>query len=121
MAKKNDLIDKHHLLWQRRYWNNGYTKELRNYWYCVVDMPKDTLHPRIHESISHIPVPSGVSAREVLQSLRTLESYGIISENDCIVKRLAILIALFKFIEQPTVDALWKQLEVVRDYKNKPR
>ena len=111
----------HHLLWQRRKWNCGDVKVLRSYPYCVVDIPANTLHRAIHDGMKQIPPPSQDNARSVLWHLRFLEEYGGISDNDPIEKRLQVLIALFDCSEQPTADALKKQLKIVREFNKSPQ
>lgn len=110
-------VDRHHLLFQRRNYH-GALAELRSYPYCVVSIPKDSLHRMIHESVHNVPTPKPANAREVLQELRTLYRYGGIKDTDDIEKRLVVLIALFDIIEQPTCDALKKQLAIVQEYKS---
>lgn len=110
----------HHLLWQRRLWNKGAVKTLRSYHYCIVDIPANTIHRKIHESIRAIPVPRQESAERVLWHLQYLEKFGGIKSNDSIEKRLKVLIALFECSEQPTADALKKQLSIVHELKKAP-
>jgi hypothetical protein len=109
--------DKHHLLFQRRHYT-GVLSELRHYPYCVVSIPKNTLHRRIHEYLGDIPAPRPIIAKQALDQLRMLERFGAISDNDDIEKRLTVLIALFECVEQPTADALKYQLSVVRKYRS---
>ena len=113
----NSANDRHHLLYQKRHYN-GILSELRNYEYCVVSIPKNTLHRQIHEYLGDIPAPRPASAREVLWELRVLYRYGGISDDDDIEKRLLVLISLFECVEQPTADALKKQLSIVQKYKS---
>lgn len=108
--------DKHHIFFQKRCYK-GAVSSLRSYWYCVVSIPRDTLHRQIHEAVRNVPTPKPSSAREAVEELRTLYKYGGISEKDDIEKRLKVLAALFDCIEQPTADALRKQLSVVQEYK----
>ena len=110
----------HHLLWQRRKWDRENLRILRNYPYCIVEIPANTLHRRIHENIRQIPPPSQENAKEALWHLQYLEKHGGIKANDSIEKRLKVLIALFDCSEQPTADALRKQLEIVREFYEKP-
>lgn len=67
-----------------------------------------------------IPPPSQDGAKNALWHLQYLEKYGGISPNDPIEKRLMVLIALFECSEQPTCDALKKQLSIVCEYKKGP-
>lgn len=108
--------DRHHIFFQRRCYH-GALASLRSYAYCVVAIPKDSLHRQIHEALAAVPTPKLANAREALQELRTLYHFGGISDHDDIEKRLKVLIALFDYIEQPTADALRKQLSIVQEYK----
>lgn len=116
----NSGNNSHHLLWQRRRWDCGAVKALRSYHYCIIDIPANTLHREIHENINQIPPPSQENARRVLWHIQYLERFGGISERDPIEKRLKVLIALFDCSEQPTADALRKQLEIVNGLKKAP-
>lgn len=116
-AKK--ATDTHHLFWQRRYWNYGNVKALRVYSYCHLIIPTN-LHREIHLNINNIPIPSQRNAKIALWHIRTLESYNAINSNDSIEKRLQILIALFQCVEQPTADALERQLEIICRFYTKP-
>ena len=113
---KTTSNDCHHIFFQRRCYT-GALASLRSYAYCVVCIPKDSLHRQIHEAMAAVPTPKPANAREALQELRTLYHYGGISDHDDIEKRLKVLIALFDYIEQPTADALREQLFVVQKYK----
>lgn len=68
--------------------------------------------------VSTVPVPKAINARSALEQLRTLERYEVIHETDSIERKLEVLIALFDCAEQPTADALKKQLDIVRKFKN---
>ena len=109
-----------HLCFQKRHWRGGYLAELRDFPYCVVSIPRDSLHRYIHEWMSDVPAPRNVNAKSALLQLRMLEGYGAISENDSIEKRLRLLIALFDCVEQPTADAFRKQLDIVCKFYKKP-
>lgn len=112
---KNPSCDRHHLFYQKRHYY-GILSDLRSYEYCVVSIPKNTLHHKIHEYLGDIPTPRPSSARDALFQLRTLYQYGGISNNDSIEKRLRVLIALFECAEQPTADALKEQLSIVQRF-----
>lgn len=110
-------IDLHHLCYQRRHWNKGSAYDIRRLHYCIVPIPRSTLHRSIHEYIGDIPVPSESNAKTVLTQLRLLKHYGAIGDGDSVEKRLRVLIALFgRSGEDPTADALKKQLEVVHEF-----
>ena len=91
---------------------------LRDYWYCKAEIPKNTLHRRIHSIVPNVPVPKAINARSALEQMKTLERYEVIHEEDSIERKLEVLIALFDYVEQPTADALKRQLDIVRKFKN---
>lgn len=109
--------DRHHIFWYKREYSKGWLKCLRGYWYCSLEIPRDTLHRRIHYEVSHVPVPRIGSIKSALEQLAMLEKHGAISRDDDIEKRLKVLLALFDYIEPETTKALEKQLKVVREFK----
>lgn len=118
-SSSNKCKDRHHIFFQKRYYT-GVLAEFRKYAYCVVLIPKNTLHHQIHTEISNVPVPKVANVKNALAQLRALYRYGAISDDDGIEKRLKVLIALFECIEQPTADALKKQLDIVHRFYNGP-
>lgn len=121
MEKKDKIdYDTHHLLWPRHIWRCGHMKELRNFWYLNVEVPKNSLHGLIHSQMSGIFPASQESAQSVLNALRLIESYGSLNKEDPIQKRLSLLIALFDSIENATAADLAEQLEIVQTYYKDP-
>lgn len=112
--------DTHHLLYQRRFWHGDALVALRDYWYCKAEIPKNTLHRRIHSIVQDVPAPKVTNAKSALEQLRTLERYEVIHEDDTIERKLEVLIALFDSVEQPTAEALRKQLDIVHKFYEKP-
>lgn len=112
--------DNHHILYMRRNWDFAELKELRQFHYCIIAIPKDTLHRFIHENLSGVPAPSRLAALEALNQLRMLDKREALHDTDSIEKRLTILIALFECVAQPTADALKEQLDLVHRFYNKP-
>lgn len=113
-------LDNHHLCFIRAWWGKGYVRELRQFHYCIMPIPKNTLHRFIHRNMSGVPVPKDYSAKQALEQLLMLEKANAIHDDDPIEKRLNLLVSLFDCIEQPTADGFRKQLELVRYYKNPP-
>lgn len=113
--------DTHHLCYQKRNWQGPALIALRDFWYCKAEIPKNTLHRRIHSVVNNVPPPKAINARSALEQLRTLERYGVIHEEDSIERRLQVLIALFECVDQPTADAFKKQLDVVHRYQKAPQ
>lgn len=112
-------VDSHHIFYTRVSWNSVVPNRLRSHWYCVVEIPKGTLHHAIHDKVRYIPVPREISIMSALEELTVLEDYGAIRPDDPLEKRLRILINIFAGTDKPTADALQKQLDIVCEY-NKP-
>lgn len=111
--------DNHHLCYTKRSWGGGVLSELRRFHYCIILIPKETLHKAIHKAVPTIPAPKWEIAKYALEQLRMLEEIGAISANDSIEKRLVLLASLFANY-RPTADGFIKQLEVVRKYNRPP-
>lgn len=109
-----------HIVFTRKRWNVGVFKILREHYYAKASIPRDTLHQVIHSEISYVPLPARSSVIFALSQLDMLESYHAISPKDSIEKKLRVLIAIFDCLEEPTADALRKQLKIVHDYYTKP-
>lgn len=118
---KAHSIDRHHLCYQRGDWNHNELLLLRDFWYCVVPIPRETVHKSIHALVPTVPPPRDVSAKYALDQLRYLDNVGAITENDTIERRLELLVFLFDYIEQPTADAFRKQLKIVCEYQKAPK
>ena len=115
-----NICDQHHLCFIRRRWSTGAIRELRQFHYCIMPLPKATLHKYIRQNMTHIPVPSEIAARNTLDQLLYLERFGAISDDDPIEKRLMLLAALFDCIAQPTADGFRRQLQIVHEFYTKP-
>lgn len=115
--KVTKVRDRHHLCYQRHKWNRGSLLVLRDYWYCKVFIPRDTLHKMIHLNVFDVPVPSESGARSALEQLGYLEKFGAITDFDSIERRLDLLASLFDCSDQPTADAFREQLRIVREFK----
>lgn len=112
----------HHLCWIGARWNSHYhTKLLRNYWYCQVYIPKNTLHRWIHQDIPNgLSVPSETTARSVYNRLLEMEKLGELSPKDNIIVRLELLISLFGDNDPATVRGLEQQLRIANQFYRKP-
>lgn len=111
--------NKHHILWQRRYWSNGYLKALREHEYLVVEVPVNTLHHQIHAEMSGIPTMRPSSAKMVLDELTRLQNFGALRLDEPISKRIELLIFMLDGIEAATVKALKKQLRIVTNFEKR--
>lgn len=112
--------DAHHLCYQRRHWRHGGAKALRTFHYCIILLPKDTLHREIHHCVENVPEPKEANALEALKQLQMLSRFGAISDDDPVEKRLELLASLFDCCDQPTADGFRKQLEVVHRFYERP-
>lgn len=118
--RQNNAMDKHHLCYQRHKWGRGNLLKLREYWYCKIYLPKDTLHKMIHLNVPDIPAPKDLSAKSALEQLGYLEQFGAISEFDSIERRLELLASLFDCCDQPTADAFREQIRIVHEFRKTP-
>lgn len=112
-------LDRHHICYQRRYWKGEALHELRDFWYSIILIPRDTLHHEIHQEVEAVPPPKNINARHALVQLRLLEKYGAIKETDSLEFRLKVYIALFEYTDKKTADGFRKQLEIVRRFNQK--
>lgn len=119
-AKTKSSLDRHHIFYIRNEWNKGELEKLRMHPYSIVFMERESIHRYIHTHLAYIPAPKEFNVHSVLFQLKCLEKHGVISTEDPIERRLAIFIALFECIEQPTADALKEQLRLVHDFKKAP-
>ena len=116
----NPNEDNHHLLYPRKVWNKGYCYALRTHKYCIVRIAKKTLHRGLHREVMKVPLPSEENARCALEQINMLWRYGAIHADDSIEKRLTLLIALFEYVEEPTAEALKRQLGIVQRFYDRP-
>lgn len=118
--RKNNGKDKHHIWYQARHYSKGSLASLRQYPYSKIMIPRETLHRTIHEFVGDIPAPSQLTAQRVLNELRRLYRVGEIGDDDNFEERLSVIISLLDFTDQPTVDALKRQLAIVREFYKPP-
>lgn len=115
-----NVRDTHHLCYQQNKWQHGNLRCLRDYWYCKILIPRDTLHRFIHLKLNDIPAPKDLSAKNALEQLEELEKYSVISEYDSVERRLGILASLFDCCDQDTADGFREQLKIICEYKKSP-
>jgi len=107
--------DTHHILWQKCHWKGKYSRLLREYYYCKVEIPKDTLHRQIHLEVNEIPVPSEKKCKYALTILEELSNRLLITPDDSFELRLNLLIGIFR--DEPKIkEALEKQLAIVCEF-----
>lgn len=109
--------DWHHILWQARHWKSGWPKRIREHRYCGAYIPKATLHRRIHEFIGDIPVPDGKYCKQAYEAIENWLEAGYISLDDPIDKKIETLIICFKVNCPETTRALYKELDIVQQYR----
>lgn len=109
-TSQNRGYDVHHLLFQRRYWNRGYAKALREMHYFKMLVPTLSLHHYIHLAVNHIPVPPENECRKAFELTNKALSDGFITEEDTLEERLDWLIWLFEKCPETQV-----RLEVIKD------
>ena len=110
--------DRHHLCWTKSQWERGIFQAFRLHPYCIVVIPRDTLHRYIHSKMNRVPVPRYDSVRLALARLEYLERIEAIRCDDSIEKRLEVLASLFDYSDPDTANAFRKQLKIVRGYKS---
>ena len=108
--------DRHHLCWTKKQWDRGIYQAFRKHPYCIVVIPRDTLHRYIHYKIGQIPAPRFESVRLALARLEYLERLEVIRCDDSIERRLEVLASLFEYSDPDTAGAFKKQLRIVREY-----
>lgn len=111
-------LNTHHILWQARHWNVGYSRALRNNEYMKKLIPRDTLHKEIHCKIADVPVPSGELCKKAyLEIEKRLKEGTIDSKKDSIETRINLLLEVWDYDSCPrTVDALLKQRSIVTQF-----
>ena len=113
--------DWHHCLFQKRHWKIGWAKVLREHPYCGTLLPTHTLHRYIHENITDIPVPDGKACRIAFDVINNWLEADYISVDSPLEQKLAVLSSIFNKMSPDTAYALRKQLEIVRNYNERPQ
>lgn len=112
--------DYHHILFQRKHWQTGYAKALRNHPYLGKYIPTGTLHREIHSKIHDVPTPNGVDCRRAYNRLIEWERQGIIDvKYDTLEERIQFLIDVWEDTCHATVAILKWQQEVVKKFCSK--
>ena len=109
--------DWHHILFQKRHWQQGYAKALREHWYMGGYIPRDTLHRTIHSKIHDVPTPNGRECRKAFEELCRREQRGLICANDTLDKRIDFLIEMWKNDNcEATIAILKWQKQVIQKF-----
>lgn len=116
-VSQNRHEDFHHILYQRRHWNQGYAKALREHPYMGKMIPMATLHREIHSKIHDIPCPNGKECRMAYEELCRRERLGLIDPvYDTVEQRIDFLIEMWKDECPATVAVLEWQKQVVSKF-----
>lgn len=114
--------DFHHFLYQKKHWQTGYAKLLREHPYMGKYLPQYTLHSLIHSKIHDIPVPNGRDCKRAYLHLLELERKGEIDVRfDTCEKRLDFLIAEWEDSCPATTAVLKWQRDVITKFYKKSR
>lgn len=105
-----------HFLYQRKHWQQGYARALRNHWYCGAYIPQMTLHRAIHSKLHDIPVPNGKECRKAFEELMRRDQQGLLSTTDSPMTRLSFLIEMFRDSCPATTAMLEWQYEIVKKF-----
>ena len=112
--------DYHHFLFQKRHWQNGYAKALREHPYCGKYIPQFTLHRELHSKIHDVPCPNGKECRRAYFHLLEAEKNGEIDVKfDTAEQRLDFLIREWADDCPATVAILKWQKEVIHKFYSK--
>ena len=113
-------MDNHHLFWTRRQYAKGFwANKLRLHPYCIVLIPKNTLHKEIHSEIPEVPIPKECICESVYNQLKILWEFGAIGDDDSLQKRVDLLVFCLKCVADETVEVLEKQKEIANRYTKK--
>ena len=117
---KVERITTHHFLFQRRHWQQGYAKALREHRYCGAYIPQATLHRELHSKVHDVPVPNGSVCRQVYRELCRQERAGLIDIMDAPWIKLSWLVEQFEEICPATTAILQWQKEIITKYYKNP-
>ena len=108
----------HHILYQRKFWDRGHAKRLRDFWYCQVELPIRELHNPIHHALNSVPVPDGSRCNEALIELKRLEELGALRPDASIVTRIDVLLCIWEGYKdcEATCKALKIQRAIAENY-----
>lgn len=108
--------DFHHLLFQRKHWQQGMAKVLREHPYCGGYIPQATLHREIHSKVHDVPTPNASKCRRVLNILNEKLKNGEISVKDRLDTKAKLLAELFLEDCPATAAILLWQSEIISKF-----
>lgn len=105
-------------LFQKKHWNNGWAKALRNDPYCGGYINQAYLHRDLHSVIHDVPCPPGNICREVYQELCRQKRIGIIHDDDPVWIKLEWLALQFEEADcSITAQILrWQKFKIQKYY-----
>lgn len=109
--------DYHHILYQRKHWQQGYAKLLREHPYMGKYIPTATLHRAIHSKIHDVPTPNSKDCKRAYHELLNREAGGLIDiQYDTLEQRIDFLIEMWQRTCPATVAILKWQKEIVHKF-----
>lgn len=118
--RSGNIKNRHHCCFIKAKWKGRYTSAIRDFHYCIIPIPRDTLHRLIHLNVYEIPVPSELAAKRAYENLLLLDENGALSNDDSIEMRLMLLAALFDRSAPATAKGFRDQLAVAHKFYNRP-
>lgn len=115
----SECCDFHHFLFQKRHWNQGYAKALRNHPYAGAKIPMRTLHREIHSKIHDVPRPNGDVCKRTYQKLVALCKSGELDPHDPPEKKLQFFIDEWADECPATVAILRWQQQIIRKFRKR--
>ena len=118
IKKKKSLCDYHHILYQKKHWQQGWAKILREHPYCGAHIPRNTLHRAIHSKIHDIPTPNSEDCKKAVQTIDKWLAEGYISLDDRLDRKIEIIACCF-MIKCPATTAMldWQKEIVSKFYR----
>ena len=112
-----EFRDRHHILFTRREWQQGseLTYQLRDHGCTQAIIPR-SLHDAIHRTVKGgVPIPSKEVCEATYMCLLSLRQFYSAS----LTVKLQLLISIWSLdCNNPALDAVIRQLEVVNNYSN---
>lgn len=120
-VKFHNGCDWHHILFQRKHWQQGYAKALREHSYMGKYIPQRTLHREIHSKIHDVPTPNGKECRKAYLELCRREREGLISPYDTLEQRIDFLLEVWENdgCEATLAMLKWQKQVVEKFYKRR--
>lgn len=116
-ARKRNPYDYHHILYQRKHWQQGWAKILREHPYCGAQIPRNTLHRAIHAKISTIPLPVEGDCKKIFNELCIAEKNQLLSNEDSIGARIDFILERLSPESARCREALQMQKDIVAHYQ----